>query len=110
RHPKVTVPLLAVELHNVKSWGWVAYTLGLCGGNEAMAALKTAARLDPDRRDLEMIVRGLEVMGESGRAAVEDLAKTEALRASVHQFQGGGQFFGVQNALYPPIPKDAKLE
>jgi hypothetical protein len=84
--------------------------VGLCGGTDAIAALKKAALQNPDRRDLELIVRSLETMDENGQKALKDLSNNAVLKDWIAQYQGRGRFFEIENTGFPPIQRNAKLD
>jgi tetratricopeptide (TPR) repeat protein len=112
RHASATVPLLKTELSKgLQDRGWVAYALGLCGGEEAVAALRNAVPEEPDGLDWYLLLRGLDRSGAPGRAVLRDLrTKGPSFGQAVDDVYEKSSDFPYESATFPPIPKGLKLD
>jgi tetratricopeptide (TPR) repeat protein len=112
RHASLTEPLLRAELaKGLEGRGWVAYTLGMCGGKDAVTALQRAIPPDAYGLDVHLLLRGLDRAGESGRIALRELqAANPGLKSDVTDVYEKSATFPYDWTLYPPIPKNIKLD
>jgi tetratricopeptide (TPR) repeat protein len=112
RHGSVTGPLLRADLaKGIRGRGWIAYTLGRCGGAEAVAALRKALPKDPDVMDGHLLLLGLDAAGEPGRATLRELRRLDpSLRQAIEDVYEKSANFVNESAIFPPIPKNLKLD
>jgi hypothetical protein len=111
-HPADAVPLLIEAISETASTRkGIAYALGLCGGADAVAALKTAATTDLHKPGWHEVLFALDLTGEPGRRVLKDFGESdpfikrhaETVLGKSHSLQ-----FGEEN--HPPLPKNLKLD
>jgi tetratricopeptide (TPR) repeat protein len=111
RHAEGTVPLLAAELgKGTAKRGLIAYTLALCGGPDAVAALKKAAEQDLYTRDWDLVLCGLSILGKPGQDVLKTLAATPAMSDLIDRVIKGKRFPLADVSQFPPIPAGLKLD
>jgi tetratricopeptide (TPR) repeat protein len=106
QQPDMAVPLLKARLLEPRdnSTKWVFWTLGLCGTNEALEALRA---LVPDPYLERDIVCAIAAGGENGQRALEELEKASVAVQYIASYREGTL---VQPDIeFPPVPKDAKV-